>query len=68
MNRRVNLPRYQDSKRNIGYCHVVFATREAANDVGAGQQAMKRDGEFLDRRYLKIELARGGKICESKGG
>jgi RNA recognition motif-containing protein len=29
-------------------------------------QAIKRDGEFLDRRYLKVELARGGKPSESR--
>lgn len=57
--RRVNLPRYQDSSKNIGYCHVIFANRTGA------QEALKRDGEFLDRRYLKIELARGSKPVES---
>jgi len=53
------LPRYQDSSKNIGYCHVIFTNKTAA------EEALKRDGEFLDRRYLKIELARGSKPIES---
>ena len=56
----MSLPRYQDSNKNIGYCHVVFETSSGA------QEAIKRDGEFLDRRYLKIEMARGSKVQESR--
>lgn len=61
------MPKYQDSNKNIGYCHVVFVEKEGAQEVKAFlTQALKRDGEFLDRRYLKIEAARGCKIQESR--
>ena len=58
---KINLPKYQDSKRNIGYCHVTFETKEEA------EEALKQlDGKYLDKRYLKIEWAQGGrsKTCK----
>lgn len=52
---KVNLPKYQDSNRNIGYCHITFETREEA------EGALKLDGEYLGKRYLKITWSKGGK-------
>lgn len=37
----VNLPKYQDSQKNIGYCHVRFETPEAAI------QALSLNGKYL---------------------
>jgi nucleolin len=48
---RINLPRYQNSDRNIGYCHVRFTRRRYA------RRALKLSGKYLDKRYLKIEMA-----------
>lgn len=48
---RINLPRYQNSDRNIGYCHVRFSRRRYA------RRALRLSGKFLDKRYLKIEMA-----------
>ena len=52
---RINLPKYQDSDRNIGYCHVRFSSKSER------RKAMKLDGKYLDDRYLKIEKAKGFK-------
>lgn len=48
---RINLPRYQNSDRNIGYCHVRFSRRRYA------KRAVRLSGKYLDKRYLKIEMA-----------
>ena len=29
-NRKLNLPKYQDSQNNIGYCHITFTDSESA--------------------------------------
>lgn len=52
---RVNLPKYQDSERNIGYCHVRFDSKDGR------RKAMRLDGKYLNHRYLKIEKAKGHK-------
>jgi len=55
---RINLPKYQNSDRNIGYCHVRFSRRRYA------RRALKLSGKYLDKRYLRIEMAqdmRGGR-------
>lgn len=44
---------------------MIFENKTGAQEVGLPNEAMRRDGEFLDRRYLKIELARGAKQTES---
>lgn len=48
---RINLPRYQHSDRNIGYCHVRFSKDRYA------RRALKLNGKYLDKRYLKVEMA-----------
>lgn len=48
---RINLPKYQNSTRNIGYCHVRFKKRRYA------RRAVKLNGKYLDKRYLRIEMA-----------
>lgn len=48
---RINLPKYQNSVRNIGYCHVRFTKRRYA------KRALKLNGKYLDKRYLRIEMA-----------
>jgi RNA recognition motif-containing protein len=58
--RHVNLPKYQDSKRNIGYCHVTTDTKEQAESV------LALNGEFLGGRYLKIDWGKGKKTVEQK--
>ena len=50
---RVNLPKYQDSNKNIGYCHVRFSTKEET------QKAMDLNGKYLGDRYVRIEMAKG---------
>lgn len=51
----LKLPKYQDSNRNIGYCHMTFEEEEAA------QNALKLKGHTLDGRYQDIELAKGAR-------
>jgi len=51
----VNLPRYQDSNKNIGYSHVRF------NDKKALAAALKLTGKYLGSRYVKIEMAKGAR-------
>ena len=57
---RINMPKYHNSKRNIGYCHVKFT------ECNGARNALDMDGEYLDRRYLKIEMARGFKGFSGK--
>jgi len=52
---KVNLPKYQDSQNNMGYCHVTFQTAESA------QKALEMSGKVIDNRYLEIEMSRGAK-------
>jgi len=49
---RINLPKYQNSTRNIGYCHVRFATRDEA------KKALSMSGKYLGDRYVRIEMAK----------
>ena len=48
---RINLPRYQHSSKNVGYCHVRFSKERYA------KRALKLSGNYLDKRYLRIEMA-----------
>ena len=50
---KINLPKYQDSDRNIGYCHVTFETKDQA------EKSMEMDGKYLNGRYLKLEWSKG---------
>jgi RNA recognition motif-containing protein len=56
----INLPKYQDSNRNIGYCHVTLDSKEEAESV------MSLNGEYLGGRYLKIEWGKGRRAVEQK--
>lgn len=57
---KVNMPKYQDSNRNIGYCHITFETKEEA------EEAMKLDGQYLGGRYLKMEWSKGAKTTNNR--
>ena len=52
---RINLPRYQHSSKNVGYCHVRFSKDRYA------KRALKLSGNYLDKRYLRIEMAQDTK-------
>lgn len=48
---QIKLPKYQDSGRNIGYCHIYYTKPESAN------KALELDNHILGKRYLKVSLA-----------
>ena len=48
---QIKLPKYQDSGRNIGYCHIYYTSVDSAN------KALEMDNYTLGKRYLKISLA-----------
>jgi len=48
---QIKLPKYQDSGRNIGYCHIYYTSVESAN------KALELDNYILGKRYLKVSLA-----------
>jgi len=54
------LPKYQDSKKNIGYCHVTAESREDAEKI------LTLSGQYLGGRYLKIDWGKGKKQSELK--
>ena len=45
------LPKYQDSGRNIGYCHIYYSSPESAS------KALELDNYTLGKRYLNVSLA-----------
>ena len=47
----IKLPKYQDSGRNIGYCHIYYSSPESA------KKALELDNYTLGKRYLKVSLA-----------
>ncbi len=49
---QIKLPKYQDSGRNIGYCHIYFSTSESA------KKSLELDNYTLGKRYLKVSLAK----------
>lgn len=50
--REVRMPRYQDSGKPRGYCHVCFGDEDAV------QRALGQDGADMMGRYLKVQRAR----------
>ena len=48
---QIKLPKYQDSGRNIGYCHIYYSSNESAN------KALELDNYTIGKRYLKVSLA-----------
>ena len=48
---QIKLPKYQDSGRNIGYCHIYYTSVDSAN------KALELDNYTLGKRYLKVSLA-----------
>ena len=48
---QIKLPKYQDSGRNIGYCHIYYTSVDSAN------KALDLDNYTLGKRYLKVSLA-----------
>ena len=48
---QIKLPKYQDSGRNIGYCHIYYTSVDSAN------KALELDNYTLGKRYLKLSLA-----------
>ena len=47
----LKLPKYQDSGRNIGYCHIYYSSPESAS------KALELDNYTLGQRYLNVSLA-----------
>ena len=47
----IKLPKYQDSGRNIGYCHIYYTSSDSAS------KALELDNYTLGKRYLKVSLA-----------
>lgn len=47
----IKLPKYQDTGRNIGYCHIYYKTANSAN------KALKLDKYTIGKRYLNVSLA-----------
>ena len=47
----IKLPKYQDSGRNIGYCHIYYSSYSSAS------KALELDNYTLGKRYLKVSLA-----------
>ena len=47
----LKLPKYQDSGRNIGYCHIYYSSPESAS------KALELDNYTLGKRYLNVSLA-----------
>ena len=48
----LKLPKYQDSGRNIGYCHIYYTTPESAS------KALELDNHTIGKRYLNVSLAK----------
>ena len=48
---QIKLPKYQDSGRNIGYCHIYYKKPESAN------KALELDNYTIGKRYLKVSIA-----------
>ena len=49
----LKVPKYKETSKNIGYCHIVFSTREGFIS------ALNKKGCFLDKRYLDIQITKG---------
>jgi len=49
----LKVPKYKGTKKNTGYCHVTFFTKES------WQNAMNLNGSYLDHRYLDIQPVKG---------
>ena len=47
----IKLPKYQDSGRNIGYCHIYYTSPDSAS------KALELDNYTLGKRYLNVSLA-----------
>ena len=48
---QIKLPKYQDSGRNIGYCHIYYKTIKSA------KKALKLDNYVIGKRYIKVSFA-----------
>lgn len=46
------LPKYQDSGRNIGYCHIYYKSKEEA------EKALELDHHEIGSRYLTVQMAK----------
>lgn len=47
----IKLPKYQDSGRNIGYCHIYYTSTESAS------KALEMDNYTIGKRYINVSLA-----------
>jgi RNA recognition motif-containing protein len=56
--KHINLPKYQDSARNIGYCHVTVENGDEA------KQVLSLNREYLGGRYLKIDYGKGSRTVQ----
>ena len=49
----IKLPKYKNTEKNVGYCHITFAT-DAARD-----EALTMNSSYLKDRYMDIQAAKG---------
>jgi len=47
----IKLPKYQDSGRNIGYCHIYYSSPKSAS------KALELDNYTIGKRYINVSLA-----------
>ena len=47
----IKLPKYQDSGKNIGYCHIYFSSKNSAKN------SLEMDHNYIGKRYITVELA-----------
>ena len=47
----IKLPKYQDSDRNIGYCHIYYSSPKSAS------KALELDNYTIGKRYINVSLA-----------
>ena len=48
----IKLPKYQDTGRNIGYCHIYYTNANSAS------KALKLDKYTIGKRFLNVSLAK----------
>jgi RNA recognition motif-containing protein len=53
----IRAPKYQDTGRLLGYAHVEFSTRDAA------QAALRLDGRYIGERFVSVEAAKPAELA-----
>lgn len=49
---KINLPRYQNTQRNVGYCYIYYATEEEA------VRSLALNKHKIGKRYMEISLVK----------